>query len=444
MIIQSSDSNVHIGIEIVSLATGKTLYETNAGQLFMPASNMKLITGAAALEILGTDYRFVTKVYTDGFIDKGVLKGNLWIKGSGDPELSTSSLEELVLQLKLKGIHRVQGNLYIDRSDFDGVAQGPGWTWDDGAVVWNSPLDALTVNHSCVDVWVKPNFRDNLPPEVHVYPKTQLVTVDNHALTTEKTEALSVERRWKTKEDIIDVKGCISKEEEVQKFKIPVESPHLYAAYVFRDLLDKNGIKFKGVIGEKKVGPEDKELASYASRPLFEMVVEMMKVSDNLIADSLFKKIGQKVSGSPGSWQNGTEAIKSFLSEKVGLDTSNMVIVDGSGLSRYNLLSPRQLVALLTWIDRQGSISSEFMASLPISGIDGTLSDRMTDPSIKGKVRAKTGSLMGVSTIAGYATTVKGERLVFSIMMNGFTKESSEYKRQVEDRILEFIASNAN
>ncbi len=440
-IVDSVDPNVHIGIEVVSLATGKTLYEKNASSLFLPASTMKLITGSAAMEILGIDYRFLTKIYTDGLIEKGVIKGNVWIKGAGDPELSTRSLEDLALQVKLKGVQRIQGNIYIDRSDFDGIAQGPGWTWDDGAVDWNSPLDALTINHSCVAIWVKPNSLCELPPEVYIEPETELVTVENHALTVENKEALSVERRWKTKENIIDVSGSVVKGQEIQKFRVPVESPYVYAAYVFRDLLEKNGIRFKGKIEEKKMGPGYSELASYASRPLFEMVVEMMKISDNLIADSLFKKIGQQIFGSPGSWQNGMEAIKSFLTEKVGMDVSNLVIVDGSGISRYNLLSPHQLITLLTWVDQHSAISSEFMASLPISGTDGNLCNRMTAPSVKGKVRAKTGSLMGVSTLAGYATTWKGERLVFSIMMSGFTKESSQYKREIEDRILEFLTS---
>ncbi|MBS0651656.1 MAG: D-alanyl-D-alanine carboxypeptidase/D-alanyl-D-alanine-endopeptidase [Verrucomicrobia bacterium] len=438
-IVAAVDPNVHIGIEVVSLTTGKTIYAHNAGHLFMPASTMKLITGAAALEILGSNYRFLTKIYADGPIEKGTLKGNLWIKGSGDPELSTASLEDLVFQLKLKGIQRIHGNIYIDRSDFDGVAQGPGWTWDDGAVDWNSPLDALTINHSCVNVCIKPNACCDLPAEVHVQPKTSYVTVENHALTTDISENLQVERRWRTKENIIDVSGSIVKEQEVQKFMIPVELPHLYAASVFRDLLDQNGIKFKGAIEEKTIGSNLAELASHASRPLFEMVVEMMKESDNLIADTLFKKMGQRTFEAPGSWENGSEAVNSFLKDKVGIDPSNTVIVDGSGLSRYNLLSPHQIIALLMWVDRQGTSAAEFMVSLPISGVDGTLKNRMTDPAIKGKVRAKTGSLMGVSTIAGYATTEKGETIAFSIMMSGFTGKSREYKLKIEDQILDLL-----
>ncbi|MGE0669700.1 MAG: D-alanyl-D-alanine carboxypeptidase/D-alanyl-D-alanine-endopeptidase [Parachlamydiales bacterium] len=438
-IVASVDPNVHIGIEVVSLTTGKTIYAHNAGHLFMPASTMKLITGAAALEILGSNYRFLTKIYADGPIEKGTLKGNLWIKGSGDPEFSTASLEDLVFQLKLKGIQRIQGNIYIDRSDFDGVAQGPGWTWDDGAVDWNSPLDALTINHSCVNICVKPNACCDLPAEVHVQPKTSYITVENHALTAEKSENLQAERRWRTKENIIDVNGSIVKEQEIQKFMVPVELPHLYTASLFCDLLDQNGIKFKGAIEEKTIGSDLAELASYASRPLFEMVVEMMKESDNLIADTLFKKIGQRTFEAPGSWQNGLEAVNSFLKDKVGIDPANTVIVDGSGLSRYNLLSPHQINALLIWVDRQCPSSAEFMASLPISGVDGTLKNRMTDPAIKGKVRAKTGSLMGVSTLAGYATTEKGEKIAFSIMMSGFTKKTSEYKLKIEDQILDLF-----
>ena len=440
-IVQSVDPHVHIGIEVVSLKTGRSLYAKNTGHLFMPASNLKLITGAAALQILGADYRFQTKLYTDAPIKDGILQGSLWIKGSGDPELSTRSLEELVSQLKSKGIQKIEGSLYVDRCDFDGIAQGPGWTWDDGAVVWNSPMDALTINHSCVDVWVEPNKSSDLPPHVYVQPNTDFVTIENLGMTSLEDHDLSVERSWMARENSIQIKGSIALSKNIQKFMIPVESPHLYAAHVLRNLLAKNQILFEGEIQEKAVTAQAVELASYASRPLREIVIAMMKISDNLIADCLFKKIGQQTFGAPGSWQSGTRAVKNFLTNTVGMDVSNMVIVDGSGMSRYNLLSPHQFIQFLTWADNQFPISLEFATSLPIAGVDGCLRNRMTDPAVKGRVLAKTGSLMGVSTLSGYAMTKAGEKLVFSIMISGFTKESSEYKVQIEDQILQYIVN---
>jgi D-alanyl-D-alanine carboxypeptidase/D-alanyl-D-alanine-endopeptidase (penicillin-binding protein 4) len=440
-IVNAVDLNMHIGIEIVSLTTGKIIYSNNASHLFLPASCIKLMTAAAALDLLGPDYRFRTVVYTDGQIEKGVVTGNLWIRGSGDPELSIYSLEELIVQLKRKGIQKINGNLYSDLSGSDGICQGPGWAWDDGAVDWNCPLDALMVNRGCVDIWVKPNRICGVPPDILIDPGTDYIEVKNLALTAKEDETLSVERRWMTKENVIDIKGNVSLAQEAKKFTIPVESPHLYALHLFSSLLRKEGITLMGEIGEGKGEPSFTEVAAYTSRPLFEILVDMVKASDNLIADTLFKQIGQQVVGGLASWKNGQEAIKSFLMKKVGLNATGLMIVDGSGLSRYNLLSPHQLVTLLTWIDQQ-AISPYFTASLPISGVDGTLKKRMTQPFIRGKVCAKTGTLMGVSTLSGYAMTQNGERLVFSIMINGFTKQPSEYKREVEDQILEWMIKN--
>ncbi len=440
-VVLSVDPHVHIGIEIVSLKTGQRIYAKNAYQLFIPASNMKLLTGAAALYLLGNDYRFETKIYSDGPIENGVVKGNLYIQGSGDPELTTRALEELVFQLKMKEIHGVEGHLYVDNEAFDGVAQGPGWTWDDGAVVWNSPMDALTLNHSCVNVWVKPNSCCDKPPVVYVNPKTEFVTIENLALTTLKKNDLSVDRRWITRENVIQVKGCIASNQEIQKFVIPVESPHLYTAHVLRDLLVKNGTRFNGEIEKLAVAEGAVELASYSSRPLSAVVEQMMKDSDNLIADCIFKKLGQLKVSAPGTWQGGTKALKEFLSKQVGLDVSNMVVLDGSGMSRYNLVSPHQFVQFLVWMDQQFSISPEWQSTLPVSGVDGTLQHRMQDPAVKGKVRAKSGSLKGVSTLSGYVVTKDGEKLAFSIMMSGFTKESSEYKFGIEDQIMKILAS---
>ena len=188
---------------------------------------------------------------------------------------------------------------------------------------------------------------------------------------------------------------------------------------------------------------EAAELASFSSRPLSQIVEQMMKDSDNLIADMLFKKIGQVRYGTPGTWQKGTRAVRDFLEKQIGLNTDRVVIMDGSGLSRYNLISPHDLVASLAWMKKQFAYSSEFCASLPISGIDGSLLERMQDPSLKGKIRAKPGTMTGISSLSGYATTQDGDVLAFSIMLNGFTKSQEQYKTQIEDRICGVLVNHS-
>jgi D-alanyl-D-alanine carboxypeptidase/D-alanyl-D-alanine-endopeptidase (penicillin-binding protein 4) len=438
-VLQAVDPDVHAGIEVVSLKTKGTLFQKNANHLFVPASSLKIVTGAAALHTLGVDYRFVTRLLTDGKKRKHELKGNLYIKGSGDPELSLAQLEELVFALKLQGIQRIDGNICVDVSDFDAIDQAPGWMWDEGAVFYNSPLSALTVNHSCVDIWVRPNAKIDHAPTIYIRPRTDYVKIFSDALVSAEENSLSVTRRWMTKENTIDITGKIPSSAEPFYAPIPVEAPHMYTAFVFQELLKKNDIGCSGEI-EVKAAPElTTELASCSSRPLSQIVEQMMKESDNLIADMLFKKIGQVHFGGQGSWQKGTRAVRDFLQQQVGLDVERIVIRDGSGLSRYNQIAPHHLIAALSYMKQQFACSAEFCASLPISGIDGSLSERMQD--VKGKIRAKPGTMTGISSLAGYATTKDGEDLAFTIMLNGFTKSEREYKTQIEDKICALLVN---
>jgi D-alanyl-D-alanine carboxypeptidase/D-alanyl-D-alanine-endopeptidase (penicillin-binding protein 4) len=170
----------------------------------------------------------------------------------------------------------------------------------------------------------------------------------------------------------------------------------------------------------------------------------MMKDSDNLIADMLFKKMGQVRFGIPGTWKKGTRAVRDFLEKQVGLNTERIVIMDGSGMSRYNLISPHDLVSSLVWMKKQFGCASEFCASLPISGVDGSLAERMQDALLKGKIRAKPGTMTGISSLSGYATTQDGQELAFSIMLSGFTKKTEEYKTQIEDRICSVLVNSSS
>ncbi len=359
-IIRESAPDANIGIEVVSLKTGQKLYQRIPHHLLVPASCLKLMTGAAALHALGVDYRFETKIYTDGKIEKKTLKGNLYLRGSGDPELAFEDLEELVFQLKLRDIQRIEGNLYVDNTLFDGISQGPGWMWDDGAERWNSPMDALLLNHSCVDVWVKPAETSGKAPIVYIHPKTDYVLTQNRAMTTAEENNLSVERRWMQRENVIEIKGQIATGSETQHFMIPVEDPHLYTGHVFCGILVKAGFDFTGEIDQKATPESAVLLGTHQSRPLSQIVEAMMKFTDNLAADCLFKKVGENRFGAPGTWQKGSKAVREFLGSVVGLNVEKMVIMDGCGVSRYNLVSAHQFVEFLTWMHAQFGFFSEF------------------------------------------------------------------------------------
>lgn len=439
-LIQNVDPNVHIGIEVVSLKNGQKLYERNAKHMFVPASTLKIFTAASALALLGTDFRFQTQLLANQEIKQGVLQGDLYLKGSGDPSLKTEDLQNLVFKLSLAGVRSIKGDLIIDNFDFDNIAQGPGWMWDEGAEYWTAPIDGLLVNHSSVSVWVEPGLKVTDPARVAVYPEVEGVEVKNSAKTSEKASDLRVTRRWITKENLIEVEGSIDLKSKPQNYTIPLEAPALYTATLFRSLLAQKGIEFVGQVRFKRAPENATCLALHESLPLSELIYPVLKFSDNLYSNCLFKKMGQKLQGEPGSWSKGAQAVRKFLADRADIDVENLAIVDGDGESRYNLISPHQMVSFLSWMEDQFLFFPEFLSALPIGGVDGSLRKRMTDPAVQGKIRAKGGMMTGISGIAGYALTQDNETLAFAIMLNGFVKPAVEYKKNLEDQICKLLA----
>jgi D-alanyl-D-alanine carboxypeptidase/D-alanyl-D-alanine-endopeptidase (penicillin-binding protein 4) len=429
--IQQTAPHVNLGVYIVSMKNGQKLYERNAKNLFVPASALKIFTGASALSILGKDFRFDTEVFQDP-------SGNLYLKGSGDPSLTTADLEDLAKQIAASGIQEFNGNLYIDNFDFDDEPLGPGWMWDEGAEYWNSPIDGLLVNHCCVDVHLKPGTLGG-PGTTSMTPALEGVSIENRSQTTAEKDEPKISRRWKTKENIIDVEGNIQAESPTFTYRISLESPSFYAATLFLDLLAKQGIQVSGEICYAKTPEGISRLGVHSSAPLCELLLPIEKSSDNLYANCFFKKMGQVVYGAPGTWQKGADAVRKFLSEQAELDVSNLVIKDGDGLSRYDLVSPYQFVTFLRWMKEKFPHFQDFYASLPVSGIDGSLQQRM--PDSKEKIFAKPGSMTGVSSFVGYAKTQDEELLAFAIMINGFVEPAIDYKKNLEDAICTLLAN---
>lgn len=439
--IQQVDPNLNVGIEVISLKTGLKLYEKNTQYMFVPASTQKMFTAAAALALLGSNFQFETALFREKEVKAGALIGDLYLKGSGDPSLLTDDLEDLVIQLSQAGVHEIQGDLLIDNFDFDDVTLGPGWMWDEGADYWNSPIDALLVNHSCITLTIEPAKKAGLPPKIVISPDVPGVVVHNFAKTNDEKRDLRVSRKWITKENLIEITGSLELNAETQEYQIPLESPSLYAAKLFRQLLEKHEIRIAGEIRYKKTPAGAKQLACHLSAPLSELIIPQLKHSDNLYSNCFFKKMGQLRCDAPGSWQKGSQAVLSFLSDQVEMDTSRLVIMDGDGESRYNLVSPHQMITFLKWMKDQFLFFPEFLAALPISGVDGTLRERMGDSSVRGRIRAKTGTMTGISAIAGYATTKDNELLAFAIMISGFVKSPLEYKRDLEDQICTLLTN---
>ncbi len=435
----SSLSQTRTGIKIVSLQTGETWYARDSHLLFHPASNMKLLTTAAALHFLGPNFQYQTEVRTDAAaLGDSTIHGNIYLKGYGDPSLSSQDLWGIILKLKELGVRRIRGDLICDETYFDDLYFGAGWMIDDVSSWYWPPISALTVNRNCVTVTAAPGVNTGDPLLVKMQPATSYMKIENFGATVDSTDSLQikkfkVERKWRQQENTIVIDGGMARRSEPEEVDIEVVEPALFAGTLLSEILRSEKILFDGKILKGALPDTTTLLAAHTSPPLSQLIQHTNKISDNLYAELLLKTLGAQKHGAPGTAEKGLFALHQFFSE-MGIDTTAFSLADGSGVSRYNLITPDQIIALLKSMYRDFRVQAEFLASLPIAGVDGTLARRMKGTAAEGKLRAKTGSLRGVSALAGYTTTGAGEPLAFSIIMEHFVVPT-ERIRKVQDRI---------
>ncbi len=440
-LVREADKKASVGVKVVLLKNNSTVYEKNANELFKPASNTKLITAAAAFHILGPQYRFKTTLFTDRKVGAHAIN-NLYIRGSGDPTLTDKDLATLARRLRSQGISEIKGDIIVDASRFNMQGTGPGWRTGDGAIYDKAPTGALMVNHSCIRVRVKPSRVVGKRPIVTLYPHTPYSRIQNNAQTRAKTKGRSIHVLRGVNNKII-VRGSVSKKSASKFYRIAVEHPHRYAGQVLAAVLKKNKLFFTGKVKTGRVPKSAKFLAEHTSNKLSTIIRYMMKASDNLYADAIFRAMGAQMYGAPGTWTKGKLAVNSFLKNTVGMNTSTIIIKDGSGLSHKNKVSPNHFIKLLTWVYTKSPHKESFIASLPIGGVDGTLRNRMKHRSTKAAVKAKTGSLSGVTSLSGYITPKTGLPLIFVIMVNRTHKSAVIFKRKLEDQLCKLLAAHA-
>ncbi|MFZ0684516.1 MAG: D-alanyl-D-alanine carboxypeptidase/D-alanyl-D-alanine-endopeptidase [Terriglobales bacterium] len=452
------------GIEVVSLATGKTLYGQNANKLFTPASNTKLFTTAAALARFGADYKFRTTVETTGTLDRyGRLNGDLALVGHGDPNLSgrelpydlktqrnddpIQALESLADALVQKGVKFIDGDIIGDDSYFAFERYGEGWSQDD--LVWSdgAPVTALTINDNVVFVKILPADHAGEKAFVSFTPFPDYYSIDNRIVTTPSGTARKFSVNREPGSTVVTLWGNIPLDDAGADEALAIEDPAAFAAGLFRQLLEKRGVVVYGrqrtrhtelaslstlsvsvtaashggsVTDAASSAPKISQpitLASYESKPLLQDIRVVNKVSQNLHAELLLRLLGRE-RGNAGTIDDGLEALRGFLTQ-AGVANDEYVFHDGSGLSRQNLVAPHAIVELLRYCAGQ-PWGADFIATLPVSGIDGSLTDRLTSPGLRNRIHAKTGSLDGVKALSGFATTNSGEVVVFSILSNNF------------------------
>ncbi|MCX7906885.1 MAG: D-alanyl-D-alanine carboxypeptidase/D-alanyl-D-alanine-endopeptidase [Bacteroidetes bacterium] len=448
---QPAFANAFWGVEIRSLQSGRIWYARNARKSFVPASNLKLLTTAAALDQLGAEWRFETSLYADGPIADGLLRGDLVVRGGGDPTIGArffgdnplAVFEAWADSLLRGGVRVITGDIIGDDDAFDDLPLGYGWSWDDEVYGYSAQISALSFNENVIEVRLLAGAEPGSPARLVVRPETDYVRLYNQTLTLPADSALRERYDRERAGNTFYVRTRLPVGQEVRA-RLSVDNPTLYFTTVLYETLQRRGIQVLGRprdVDELSIKPDYgrmRLLWTHRSPPLREIVRVINKISQNLYAELLLRALGRARFG-VGSAEAGIRAARESL-VRAGLDTSRVVMVDGSGLSRLNLITPQDLVKVLLFM-RGHPHGDAFFESLPIAGVDGTLANRMRRGPARGRVRAKTGFVGHVRTLSGYLQTQRGEWLVFSLMANHYTVPTAAVN-EAQDRLLELLVQD--
>ena len=428
-IIDDSDIDINIGIQVLSLDNNKIIYDYNSQKLLTPASTNKLYTCAAALYFLGKDYKFKTEILYHG--------ENLILKGGGDPELSIMQLDSLAYEISKE--YKYIDTLFIDNSFLDNIKFGKGWVWDSGSWPYAAAVSALTVNDNCIDFYTQPGVVGS-KAIIDYFPKTSYISLKNESLTVKDsiTKKFKIDREWALNKNEFYAFGEIIDTSGLDTLKRNINEPSIFAGTIFKESLEQNGTMVKHVSTRQTSHEKFGKLKTIYSRPLLFSAKDLMNESDNLTAELIIKSIGA-LDTLPGTWEIGLDSVKTFLAREVLIDTTKIKIADGSGLSRYNLTSSAQLNSLLHWI-YNSEYKENFISTLPGGGYkNSTLENRLISEGEL--VRAKTGGLSGIRNLSGFLKSDRYGNVAFSILMNGFTDESSRYT-EIQDKIINTIIND--
>jgi len=403
---------------------GKVLYARSPDRAMIPASNQKILTAVAALEVLGPTHHFTTEVLADAAPDAEGAVGTLYLRGGGDPALTSEDFWRLAADLRRAGLRSVRDGIVVDDSLFDAKRWHPSWG-QTGARAYHAPVGALTVNYGAFAVTVEPNGSTGSSLRAVVDPPIDFLTLSNraHTGTPRGRSSLVVDRRSLADREEVLLRGDFPAGQPAKTFHRSVLDPARYAGSVLAAQLRSVGVSVGAGLRRAGVPESAAPLLSFEGPPLSDVVRSFLKYSNNQIGEALVKTLGARTSGAPGNWSSGAAAVRSAL-ETLGLPTTGLALVDGSGLSYENRVTPRLLVAALTTAHRSFRFGPEFEAALPIASADGTLEKRAD--AAGGRVRAKTGLLTRVTSLSGYAERPDGERLFFAVLTNGFRRSAEE------------------
>lgn len=438
-LINRLNPHVNLGMVVVDLTSGVTLYKRNSDRLYIPASNMKLFSEAATLMALGPDYRFKNQLSTSaGQLQDGVLHGNLYLHLSGDPSFSRDDLKKLLSSLKGWNIKAIEGNVFIDSSLAEVTAYPPGWLKTDLSYSYGAPIAPLMLDANRLTITVNPGAHAGDPAIVEVDDGGAAIVVNNQATTKSNVKGCGVGFTL-DKDNNLTVRGCVGLAQWAVQQRLAIKNPLMYAQGMIKSELIKDQIQLNGQVLLGKTPAGALILASQHSKPISQLMADTLKPSDNLYADSLYLHTAATLNGSPLNWNEAQVVVKNFLEQQTGIDFKNSTFTDGSGLSRYNLVTPEQTISLLKFIYQRFPLSYEYIAALPISGRDGTLQKRFKIPGQQGFVRAKTGTMTGMNSLSGYLYTANGHILAFAMYINRLPGKSAGPGRPLLDALTSYF-----
>ena len=441
-IINQADPNINMGMVVVDLNTGEILYRRNPTRPFIPASNMKLFSDAAALMALGPDYRFRSKLTTNAtMVENDVLKGSIFLHLPGDPSLTQENVDKLLAQLSQWGIKRIQGNVVLVSNNSVVNAYAPGRTPSDFKYGYGAPVAPLVLDENRLTVTVNPAHRAGLAAFVEVNDQNSSLFLNNQVKTTATSKGCGVDFSMDDNNHLT-VRGCVGVGQWAVQQRIAIRNPLRYAQDLVRQHLANLNIKLDGQVVLGNGPPSSLLLSTHVSKPINQLMADTLKPSDNLYADSLYLHAATKLHGTPLNWQEAQPIVKNFLQQQTGINLQNAILIDGSGLSRQDLLTAEQTVDLLRFLHGRFPLAYEYISALPVAGQDGTLQRRFRKPTQQGLLRAKTGTMTGVMSLSGYLYTANAHTLAFAIFINkkpGTSPAVSGRYRSMVDALCDFF-----
>jgi D-alanyl-D-alanine carboxypeptidase/D-alanyl-D-alanine-endopeptidase (penicillin-binding protein 4) len=416
-----------VGLIAIDTVRGKALYSQDADQEFMPASNFKLLVGSTALNILGTGFSYVTTVASDGPPQNGAIAGNVYLRGGGDALLTAKDLDDAAAAVAAQGVTSISGSVVTDATHFDTVRYGYGWSWDDLPFYYAPVVTALELEDGVVHMHFSPGAAAGEPAAITIQPSTGAFTLDNRLLTgpPKSKDTSELVRPW-DEPTTIRITGSYPAGAKTSGDVHPaVPDPQSYAGDVFAKALAAHGVAVGGPTQSGKTPAGATPLWSKHSEALSQLLADFWYPSDNLMGEMFLKELGARLKGEPGTASNGAALEDQYL-KSAGIDPNTVAISDGSGLSQYDRITPRDLMLILQ-NDWNSPNRDVVLNALPVAGARGTLKSSYKGTPAENNVFAKTGSISHVRTISGFVKTKTHGPVTFSFMINQWMGEDQPH-----------------